>query len=189
MAALARLSFDDMLDADQELAARAAAGEVAAFRQLLDRHYGLLYRVAYRFLGSAADAEDVAQEIALSLATRIGQFRGESRFTTWLYRVAVNACRDQARRQASARHAHAAYAAAEQGWKGDWADSDRRMQWLYRAIDRLDPALKETVLLVVAEDLSHAEAGEILGVKEKTVSWRMHEVRKRLKVMASTTDD
>ena len=184
-----RLSSDDMRDADQELARRAVGGEGAAFRLLLERHYGLVYRVAYRFLGSAADAEDVAQDIALSLATRIRQFRGDSRFTTWLYRVAVNACRDHARRQAAARGAHAAFAVEEARWQGEWADGDRRLRWLYQAIDRLDPALKETVLLVVAEDLSHAEAGEILGVKEATVSWRMHEVRKRLKVMASTIDD
>jgi len=71
----------------------------------------------------------------------------------------------------------------------DWADSEMRLRWLYGAIGRLDPALKETALLVLAEDLNHAQVGEILGVRESTVSWRMHEVRKRLKAMASTTDD
>ena len=57
-----------------------------------------------------------------------------------------------------------------------------------RITDGLDPALKETALLVIAEDMSHAQAGEILGVKEATVSWRMHEIRKRLKMMARTSD-
>jgi RNA polymerase sigma-70 factor (ECF subfamily) len=51
-------------------------------------------------------------------------------------------------------------------------------------MDALEPAFKETALLVLAEDLSHAEAGAVLGVKESTVSWRMHEVKKKLKAMA-----
>lgn len=178
-----------MTIADDELALRAAKGEAAAFRLLLERHYGLLYRWAYRIFGSTAEAEDVAQEIALSLDCKVRLFRGESRFSTWLYRVTVNACRDHARRQVRSRHIHAAYAVAQGDRLADWADSEVRLRWLYGAIDRLDPALKETALLVLAEDLSHAQAGEILGVRESTVSWRMHEVRKRLKAMASITDD
>jgi len=102
-----------MTIADDELALRAARGEAAAFRLLLERHYGLLYRVAYRFFGSMAEAEDVAQEIALSLASKVRLFRGESRFSTWLYRVAVNACRDHARRQSRSRHVLAAYAVVQ----------------------------------------------------------------------------
>jgi RNA polymerase sigma-70 factor (ECF subfamily) len=178
-----------MIDADHEFALRAAKGDAAAFRLLLERHYDLLYRIAYRFFGSVAEAEDVAQEIALSLASKVRQFRAESRFTTWLYRLALNACRDHSRRIVRGRSVNAAYAVVQSDRMGDWHDSEKRMQWLYQAIDGLDPPLKETVLLVVAEDLSHAEAGEILGVKESTVSWRMHEVRKRLKEMASTIDE
>ena len=178
-----------MVTGDNELASRAATGDAAAFRLLLERHYALVYRVAYRFLGSVAEAEDVTQDVALSLAGKIRQFRGESRFTTWLYRVAVNACRDHIRRKASIARMSGAFAEASAAREADWADSAGRLRWLYGAIDRLDPALKETALLVLAEDLSHAEAGAILGVKESTISWLMHELRKRLKTMASETDD
>ena len=66
----------------------------------------------------------------------------------------------------------------------DWADSEDKVKWLYQAMDGLDPALKETALLVLTEDMSHAEAGEVLGIAESTVSWRMHEAKKRLKKMA-----
>ena len=58
-----------------------------------------------------------------------------------------------------------------------------------RALDRLEPALKETALLVLAEDMSHAQAGEVLGVAESTVSWRMYEVKKRLKTIARIGDE
>ncbi len=66
----------------------------------------------------------------------------------------------------------------------DWADTNSKLRWLYLALDRLDRGLKETALLILAEELSHREAGEVLGIKESTVSWRMHEVKKKLKAMA-----
>ena len=173
---------------DLDLALRAKDGDERAFQLLLERHYGTLYRVGYRFFGNAAEAEDVAQEVAMTLAHRIGSFRGDSRFTTWLYRVAVNACRDHARRQKSARELQSSYMAFAEHRAADWEDSDVKVRWLYRALDVLESALKETALLVLAEDMSHAEAGEVLGIAESTVSWRMHEVKKRLKTMARQPD-
>jgi RNA polymerase sigma-70 factor, ECF subfamily len=173
---------------DLELAVKAKHGDREAFRLLLERHYDRLYRIAYRFLGSAAEAEDVAQEIAMTLGRRIGSFRGESSFSTWLYTVSVNACRDHARRERSGGAVQKSYMAFAEQRAADWADSEERVRWLYRAIDRLDPALKETALLVLAEEMTHAEAGEVLGVAETTVSWRMHEVRKRLKALASACE-
>lgn len=175
--------------ADNELARRAAAGEAAAFRLLLERHYDMVFRMAYRFLGSRADAEDMAQEVAVALASKVRLFKGGSAFSTWLYRVVINACRDHARGQSRHRRLQVDYAVAHAHREADWDESDRRCKWLYRAINELDPALKATALLILAEDLSHAQAGEILGVKESTVSWRMHEVRKKLKVMASASND
>ena len=70
----------------------------------------------------------------------------------------------------------------------DWKDTANKVAWLHEAIGALDPTMKETVLLVVAEELSHREAAEILGVAEKTVSWRMHEARKHLKGMLESAD-
>jgi RNA polymerase sigma-70 factor (ECF subfamily) len=169
---------------DEELAQRAGKGDQSAFRLVLERHYDRLYRIAYRYFGSAAEAEDVAQDICLTLADRIRSFRGASRFSTWLYAVAVNQCRDHARRRASREKLQGSFAAFAEHRSADWADSGARTRWLYHALDSLDQALKETALMVLAEDMSHAEAAKVLGVKESTVSWRMHEVKKRLKAMA-----
>jgi RNA polymerase sigma-70 factor (ECF subfamily) len=169
---------------DEDLASAAAQGDGAAFRRLIERHYDRVYRLAYRFLGSRAEAEDAAQDICLALAGKVRSFGGRSRFSTWLYALAMNACRDRMRKRAGTLHHEGAYAAAAEMRLADWADSDRRTRWLYQALDRLDPALKETALLVLAEEMSHAEAGAVLGVKESTVSWRMHEVKKRLQAMA-----
>ena len=177
-----------MSASDLDLVRLARDGDRAAFRLLLERHYGLLYRVAYRFLGSRPEAEDAAQEMAMSLAQKIGSFAGRSRFSTWIYQIALNHCRDQARRQKSLGRLQTAFVEVETHRHADWADSDRRVRWLYQAIDRLKPDLKETALLVLAEEMSHAEAGDVLGIKEATVSWRMHEVRKQLSQMATNDD-
>jgi RNA polymerase sigma-70 factor (ECF subfamily) len=174
------------MGADEEcLAARARGGDQRAFKALLERHYDLIYRVAYRFLGAKAEAEDVAQEVCLALADKLVSFKGESRFETWVYRLTVNACRDHQRRKASLWKAQAAFVAEAEHAARDWAESEARVRWLYAALDRLEPTYKETALLVLAEDLSHGQVGEILGVKEGTVAWRMNEVRKRLKEMAN----
>ena len=178
-----------MSASDLDLVRLAQDGDRAAFQLLLERHYGMLYRVAYRFLGSRAEAEDAAQEMAMALARKITSFGGCSRFSTWLYQLALNHCRDQARRHKSVARMQAAFVEVDAGRSADWVDSDRRTRWLYQAIDRLKPDLKETALLVLAEDMSHALAGEVLGIKEATVSWRMHEVRKHLSEMAKSDND
>jgi RNA polymerase sigma-70 factor, ECF subfamily len=178
-----------MSASDLDLVRLAQGGDRAAFRQLLERHYGTLYRVAYRFLGNSAEAEDATQEMAMALARKITSFGGRSRFSTWLYQIALNHCRDHVRRRKSLIRMEAALVEVEARRSADWADSDQRLKWLYQAIDRLKPDLKETALLVLAEDLSHAEAGDVLGVKEATISWRMHEVRKHLSLMVKADND
>jgi RNA polymerase sigma-70 factor (ECF subfamily) len=169
---------------DSGLVAKARGGDRRAFKGLLERHYDLIYRLAYRFLGTRPEAEDVAQEVCLAVASKLATFNGESRFETWLYRIVVNHCRDFAKRRAKLREVQGAFVTEVERDARDWADSAARVRWLYAAIDQLAPQYKETALLVLAEDLSHAQAGEILGVKEGTIAWRMNEVKKRLKEMA-----
>ena len=84
---------------DNELAGWAAAGDADAFRALLGRHYDGIFRLAFRFTGHRADAEDIAQDVCVGLADRLGSFRGEAKFSTWLYRIVVNVCRDRLRRR------------------------------------------------------------------------------------------
>jgi len=167
-------------DPDGELVAAAVAGERAAFEALLRRHYDRIYRVAWRMTGSATDAEDVAQEVCCTLVEKIGTFRNQAKFTTWLVGIVVNACSDHHRRVAALtrlRRHLATFAGLAR------APDDRDLHgrlWLASAIARLDRPLRETVVLVVGEDMSHAEAAAALGVAESTVSWRMHQVRRRL---------
>lgn len=170
---------------DETLAEAAAGGDRAAFAVLLGRHYDRIFALAFRLTGSRADAEDMAQEICAALPAKLARWRAEARFTTWLYRVVVNATHDLRRRQAVRSRAAA-------GW-GDWeiarqdqiAEEAEALDWLTAAMTRLSPELRDTVALVLGEELTQAQAAAVLGVSEGTIAWRMSDVKKRLKAMAA----
>lgn len=170
---------------DETLATAAAAGDRTAFAVLVGRHYDRIRGLAYRMTGSRAEADDLAQDICAALPAKLRHWRGEARFTTWLYRVTVNAAHDARRRTATRTR-------AAQGW-GDWeiarqdqiAEDRAAQDWLSAAMARLSPELRDTVALVLGEDLTQAEAGAILGLSEGTIAWRMSEVKKRLRAMAA----
>lgn len=167
-------------DPDHSLVAAACAGDRDAFASLLERHYDRIHALAWQLTGTRADADDIAQDVCCTLVEKIGTFRGEAKFGTWLCGITYNACRDLKRRRRSIWSLGerltvlAGLAPAPDG--RDLHDA----MWLKSAIARLKPALRDTVVLVAGQQLTHAEAAEILGVAEATVGWRMHEVRRLL---------
>ena len=165
---------------DSSLIAAAVAGDRNAFSKLLDRHYDRIHGLAWQLTGSRADADDIAQDVCCTLVEKLGSYRGEAKFTTWLHGITFNACRDWKRRRGSFSAFTGKLAVlagiAETEHRRDPYDA----AWLKSAIARLKPALRDTVVLVAGQQLSHAEAAEILGISEATVSWRMHEVRRIL---------
>ena len=170
---------------DNELAGWAAAGDADAFRVLLERHYDGIFRLAFRFTGNRADAEDIAQDVCVgpgrpASAPSVAKPSSPPGF----YRIVVNACRDRGRRQATAQRATADFAAVEDLRRAADADRGEQMAWVWEMLSRFSEDIRETAILVLAEQLSHGEVAAILGVKESTVSWRMHELRKGLKQMA-----
>jgi RNA polymerase sigma-70 factor (ECF subfamily) len=174
-----------LMETDDETLARAAAsGDRSAFALLLRRHYDRIFRLAFRLTGSRAEAQDLTQDICAALPAKLATWRGQARFTTWLYRITVNAAHDRRRR-------HFTRAKAASGW-GDWeiarqdemATQAQALDWLTGAMQRLSPELRDTVALVLGEELTQAQAGDVLGVSEGTVAWRMAQVKKRLRAMA-----
>ena len=169
-----------ILDPDRDLVERATSGDRDAFEALLRRHYDRIHRLAWRLTGSRSDAEDIAQEVCCTLVEKLGSFKGEAKFTTWLMGIVVNACRDHRRRGLTlARLRERLSVLAGLAAPLDGRDAFRR-SWLASELARLDPLLRDTVVLVVGEDLTHGEAARALGVAESTVSWRMHEARRQL---------
>jgi RNA polymerase sigma-70 factor (ECF subfamily) len=167
-------------DGDSELVAAAVAGDRSAFEALLRRHYDRVHGLAWQLTGSRADADDIAQDVCCALVEKIGSFRGEAKFTTWLTGITFNACRDFRRRRrsfAGLTERLAVLAGLAQAPDGrDAYDA----VWLKSAVARLKPALRDTVVLVAGQQLTHAEAAELLGIAEATVAWRMHEARRIL---------
>lgn len=169
-------------DPDAALVASALAGDRAAFAELLDRHYDRIHGLAWQLTGSRTDAEDIAQDVCCTLVEKIGGFRGEAKFGTWLCGIVYNACRDHHRRKRSFRGFTDRLAVMTGLARGPDGRDLHDAMWIQSAIARLKPAYRDAVALVAGQQLSHAEAAEILGIAEATVSWRMHEVRRMLSV-------
>jgi RNA polymerase sigma factor (sigma-70 family) len=157
---------------------RAQGGDGPSFAELLALHYDTIYRFAWKWCCHRANAEDIAQQSCIKLAGSLAQFRFQAAFTSWLYQLVISCARDWQRAQQ--RHEHDAIPESQ-----PTADSARTEDYIYleqvlEQLEELGEGMKETALLVHAEGLSHAEAGEILGVSESTISWRVHAIRKHL---------
>lgn len=163
------------------LIARARAGDRIAFGTLVEDHYELIYRTAYKWAGSKTDAEDVAQEVCVKLATALAGFDGRSAFSTWLYRITLNAVRDlQRARGRRGRQVMALTHVSPEDHPPDQEEAATLSQ-LWRAVRGLPEKQRDAVLLVYAEDLNHAAAAAIMGCKEATVSWHIFEAKRALK--------
>lgn len=171
-------------DPDVALVRRAAGGDAAAFARLLETHYDRMFRLAWRLCGNRADAEDVVQDVCVKLAGVLDGFDGRARVSTWLYRIVVNAARDAHRRAARQPVSRDPDEIVEALASADGATDPARARWCteaWRLVDALPEPLRETVMLVAMEGLSHREAAQALGCAETTVSWRMFRVRRRLR--------
>jgi len=174
---------------DETLVANAKAGDRDAFSELVGRHYDFVFRVAWKWCGRKADAEDIAQEVCARLGRAIRSFHGQGAFTSWLYALTLNAARDHGRKsarearkvQAFGLHAAAFGEAAE--------EPEEQADALWRAVRKLPDKQREAVLLVYGEGLGHAAAADIMGCAETTVSWHVHEAKKRLKVLVTQAGD
>jgi len=177
------MTLDEPSASDAELVRRAREGDGAAFGQLVERHYDFVYRVAYRWCGRRQDAEDIAQEVCIRLGKAIRSYRGGGAFTSWLYAMAMNAARDLGRktaRESVKAEAFGVHALVET--QGATHDEDPLDQ-MWAAVRKLPDKQREAVTLVYGEGLSHAAAAEAMAISEATVSWHIHEAKKRLRVL------
>lgn len=163
------------------LVVRAQNGDAEAFGELIEEHYDLIYRTAWKWCGNRTDAEDIAQDVCVKLGRAIAGFDFRSAFSSWVYRITLNAVRDMqraGRRRGKYADAYAEVSPEEQPADQEAATTSRQ---LWDAVRRLPEKQRDAVLLVYAEDLSHAAAAEIMGIKEATVSFHVHEARKTLR--------
>jgi RNA polymerase sigma-70 factor (ECF subfamily) len=174
---------------DEALAEKAAGGCRASFAALVETHYDRIYRLAWRLCGSRIQAEDIAQDVCVKLATAIRDFRGDAAFATWVWRITYTTATDRLRvsskvtafeprmMTALVDASHALAPSPEEAVIG---------AELWLAVRALPDQQRDAVLLVYGEDMSHAEAAAVMGCREKTVSWHLHEAKKRLKTQLQT---
>ncbi len=166
-----------------------------AFRELVDEHRDKVFNLTYRMLGNRAEAEDVAQEVFISVFKTIDTFREESKFSTWLYRVTVNHCKNRikylARRhdrdqdeldEAAEQDVAAAVTAPTPALRPDRAlEAQQTEKMLQEAIGELDEDHRVLVVLRDVEDLSIEEICEITGLPDGTIKSRLHRARMALR--------
>ncbi len=176
---------------DEELVAAYLEGDTNAFEELVERYKNRIYNLAYRMLGNPDDAYDLTQEVFLLLVRNLPSFRGEARFSTWLYRVVLNACYDRARK--SRNHLSLQESPGEDLPElgetladEDAVSPEENMEKaeirsrVQEAISKLPPKFREVVVLHDIQGYDYREVAEILGISLGTVKSRLNRARNKL---------
>ncbi|MGH7720379.1 MAG: RNA polymerase sigma factor [Gemmatimonadaceae bacterium] len=158
-------------------------GDLATLGALFERHHATVHALAYRMTGSADAAADLVQETFLRMLRYRESYRGEARFTTWMYRLARNVCLDHLRRagdDASARQAWARDArASTDGDRGE--GSDDRLAIVEAALYRLAPEKREVLVLSRFHDLPYDEIARIVECQPGAARVRVHRALQELR--------
>jgi RNA polymerase sigma-70 factor (ECF subfamily) len=165
---------------DEDLVERSRAGDREAFTELVRRHEGRIYGLCLRILGDADDARDAAQDTFLTAYRKLGQFRGDARFTTWLHRIGVNCCYDALRRARRQPMLHAVNdeTVPELGPPAeDHADDVAGTLDAAAALARLPEEYRVVLVLADIQDLPYDEISKVLDVPVGTVKSRVHRGR------------
>ena len=176
---------------DEELVSSYLEGDKAAFEELVTRYESIIMNMAYRLLGNRSDAADVSQEVFILLLRKLGSFRGEAKFSTWLYRVSLNACHDHARRLR--RHVSLSESPgddlpemeqrlADDGLESPESSLERTeiQEAVQNAISRLPYKFREIIYLHDIKEYNYKEIAEILDISLGTVKSRLNRARSRL---------
>jgi RNA polymerase sigma-70 factor (ECF subfamily) len=178
-----------MADLEHSFLRRLRDRDERAFKELIDGHRDRVYNITFRMLGNRSEAEDVAQEVFITVFKSIETFRGDSKFSTWLYRITVNTCKNRikylARRHDRDRDELDETSTGTNGQIGgpmpaapDRAlESSQMEQLIQDAIQALDDDHRAVVVLRDVEDLSIEEICVITGLPDGTVKSRLHRAR------------
>ncbi|MFO0610991.1 MAG: sigma-70 family RNA polymerase sigma factor [Polyangiaceae bacterium] len=186
-------------DNEPAFVARLVARDEAAFNELVITYERRVFALVFRMLGRREEAEDLAQEVFVQVFKAIEQFRGDSKLSTWIYRIAVNLCKNRTK-YLSRRHAsdqddvdamadRAPLSAAKGVSVGDISRPDELVEGMQlevivkRAIQTIDPEFREVLILRDVEDMSYEEIAAVTGLADGTVKSRIHRARAQLKAL------
>jgi RNA polymerase sigma-70 factor (ECF subfamily) len=176
---------------------RLAAHDEHAFNQLVEAYEQQVFRLVHRILGRRDEAEDMAQEVFVQIFKAVGQFRGDSKLSTWIYRIAVNLCKNRlkylSRRHDGAQDEFEAVAerarlsqakgliSAAVAPPDQVVEGYQLEQIVHRSLAEIDAEFREVLVLRDVEDLTYEEIAEITGLADGTVKSRIHRARTLLK--------
>ena len=164
-------------DDEREIILRSRKGDREAFDVLIRMYQRMIHSLCYRMTGSLDDADDLVQETFIQAYRHLDNFRAEARFSSWLYRIAINRCLNWRARQKRRERAH-------EQWEPETdalpAENDLTRQ-VQATLEKLPAKQRAAVVLTTYEGMNHAEAARILGCSEVTVSWRVFAARQKLK--------
>ncbi len=183
-----------MADADLALVRALQSGDDSALEALMTRYQEGLFRFIRGYVLNEADAPDLTQETFVRAYFNIGRFRPTAKFATWLYRIALNLCRDHAKSSRTRRAAVTESLSAVSDEEGTWetelpapgetpaesAITNEKMRAVDQAIAQLPHDLRTALSLSVFEQRSHQESAELLGTTAKTIETRVYRARKLL---------
>ena len=164
---------------DDHLVELALDGNSQAFECLVRRYYDMIYAISYKWMCSHEEAEDNAQDTLLKIARKLSSFDKRSSFKSWIYRITINNAKDLLR----SRNKRETNELFEDHIIADSHNGEEELvaKQLMQEIHQLPEKLRDALLLVSAEGMSHRDAAEILECGETTISWRIHKARKLLK--------
>jgi RNA polymerase sigma-70 factor (ECF subfamily) len=176
------------------LISRAAGGDTTAFHTLVERHRPMVYRVAYQYAGNHHDADDIAQDVFIKVYQSLARFRQDAQFTSWLYRIAMNACIDHQRRQSphvkrreiDDPELTLATTATEGPDPEDQAAGAELGVALEAAVDTLPPRQRVIFVMRHYEGLKLHEIASALGLQDGTVKRQLHTAVRRLRKVLAT---
>ena len=186
-------------DNEAEFVARLVAREEAAFNLLVVTYERRVFALVFRMLGRRDEAEDVAQEVFVQVFKAIETFRGDSKLSTWIYRIAVNLSKNRVKYN-SRRHTseqddidamadRAPLSAAKGVSVGDISRPDELLEGVQleaivkRTIDLIEPDFREVLILRDVEDMSYEEIASVTGLADGTVKSRIHRARAQLRAL------
>ena len=188
-----------MNEDESAFVARLVARDEAAFNQLVVQYERRVFALVFRMLGRRVEAEDLAQEVFVQVFKAIDQFRGDSKLSTWIYRIAVNLCKNRtkylSRRQVGeqddvdAMADRAPLSAAKGVSVGDISRPDELVEGMQlevivkHAISQIDPEFREVLILRDVEDMAYEEIAAVTGLPDGTVKSRIHRARAQLRAL------
>lgn len=194
-------STAQMTSSDEELVARSAGGDLDSFNQLVVRWERPIYALAYRVIGREEEARDVVQEAFLRAYRSLGGFRGQAKFSSWLYRITLNLCRDWIRRHRRAPFVETPEGIdivelageAEPGETAEEAVARKDLgAFVSRALDALSEEQRTAIVLKEYQGLTFQEIADLLGCPLSTVKTRLYQglvvLRRELEQQGITAD-